>query len=932
MQPQRVVAPGDFYEPDPFARTSQAKPPSNEPAPSMWEGITSTFRSAASIDEAPIRLREATDSALADLVSDLEQRGIDKRRLQRREARAGFALVYDEDAIWQAVTAARRQDAKAFAGLPATLDEFRDRATAAVRKSMGDDAATAARSGWVPWLTGTLGSGLSDPLNVATLPLGVGASRSFADAVLKGAMLNTGIEAMQLPSRAVERAAQGRDLTTQEGLITLGIAGLAGGALGGAGKLLERGIGPRSPIATEARDTIGVDRMTDAERGAADALDRTAEIDATNPFGPGAGAAAHEARMDAEIRAALDRVAARDRPAPSPAPAASRSPARAAAPPAATLSGDARATFKRNVRRAESGGNDAARASTSSATGRYQFTRSTWLNYHRQVVGGEMSDDARWAQATDGNLQERLMDALTADNARALARIGARETPGNLYLMHFAGQAGARKILQAAPDTPIEQILTAEAIAANRFLRGKTAGDVIEWTHAKVGGDPDVPVLPRDRYADDEQWASAQREVDAAEAELRAVDDELAAIARGDDADTVAPIERYTAIERDAEPVGMNWEPAIVERPSFERVIDPYSPPKALPRRVNPSDVIEFLADRGGIRNDGGHDLLNTHGLARLTVPPVVRKTGMDLDRAGELLWEAGYFVTRPTEAEVLDLVDVAARGRASGRRKYAMGDQDEMDRRLDALDRNERMDHDVRQELDRQFGDAFSPDEDADLFADILSMTAGGKNPGDALIELLDARQATTLGRAAAHAEDNGFDDVFPDGWIPGIDERPGGWPTFTDESLGSRAAAEGGDGSAVSGGAAGGGGGDRPNAGSIGGSTPEAVAARVAPFDDPFGPGAARQADSLEHDLRMAIDPAIAARQRQEADLRAASPMRATTDQDSEIGMPLFDAADQGSFRLAEDGDARAVPDLLDELDGDEAAIVAARACMAP
>lgn len=872
---QRVLAPGDFYEPNPFAQTSKAGPPPAPSDASFIDEIGAAFRSAATADEAPVREREAIDTAFAGVVEDLQRAGVDTRRLRRRDPRAGFALTYDEDGIWQAVEGVRRRDAKAFTGLPATVEQFRERALTPLRGSIAKDEATASQSGWTSWLLGSLGYGVADPINTATLPLGVGATRSIGQAVLQGAKFNAGIEAVALPSRAVERGAQGRALSTGEAVGSLALAGVAGGVLGGLGKAAEGLSVPRSAIATEARETIGVERMTELERGAADALDRDAEIDATNPFGPGAGAVAHATRLDAEIAAILDRVQARNAPTPVATPPAAR---------AMSPGGDARLTFKSKVRRAESGGNDAARNPGSSATGRFQFTRPTWLTYHKQVVGGQMSDDARWAQATDGALQERLMDALTADNARYLAKIGARETPGNLYLVHFAGQGGARKILQAAPDTPIEQLLTADAIRANGFLRGKTAGDVVEWTHAKMGGDPDVPVLPRDRYASDEQWADAQREVDAAEAELRAADAELARAAEDDGPDIVPPLERYTAIARDEDAVGMNWEPVVIDRPSFERIVDPYAPPKALPRRTRPSDVIEFLADRGGVRDDAGHDLAKGRGLSRLTVPPLVRKTGMDIDRAGELLWEGGFFVTRPSEAQVLDLIDEAAFARANGgRRRYSLADQEEMDHRLDVIEQNDRFVHDVRTAIDAD--EYFDFDSgDADMLDDIVSAVAGGRDPWAALDEITVARRLDALERARAEVEENGWDDVFPDDWIPGFDDGPR-----------QRAVAEGGERSAVLGSDARGGGGGNRVGGEGRGGEGEAAAA-VAGFDDPIGAATVRQADSLEHDLRMAVDQ-----------------------------------IDQLSFRL-DDGEPVDLRTLLDSIDQDEAGISAARGCMVP
>src|SRR5581483_57279 len=100
---------------------------------------------------------------------------------------------------------------------------------------------------------------------------------------------------------------------------------------------------------------------------------------------------------------------------------------------------------------------------------------------------------------------------------------------------------------------------------------------------------------------------------------------------------------------------------------------------------------------------------------------------------------------------------------------------------------------------------------------------------------------------------------------------------------------------------------------------------------FDDPAGPGAKAVADSAEHDLKAGLDkaasadPAIIDRQRQEADLKAKSPLQAKAEQDGTMGLGLFDKADEPTFRL-DDGDERPIADILKEIEADEAAIAAA------
>lgn len=78
-------------------------------------------------------------------------------------------------------------------------------------------------------------------------------------------------------------------------------------------------------------------------------------------------------------------------------------------------------------------------------------------------------------------------------------------------------------------------------------------------------------------------------------------------------------------------------------------------------------------------------------------------------------------------------------------------------------------------------------------------------------------------------------------------------------------------------------------------------------------------------------AVDPNIAARQVQEAQLGAEAPMRADTDQDGTMGLGLFDAVDQKSlFDLGDGRGERSVADIRAELDADKAAIDTMRSCM--
>jgi hypothetical protein len=87
--------------------------------------------------------------------------------------------------------------------------------------------------------------------------------------------------------------------------------------------------------------------------------------------------------------------------------------------------------------------------------------------------------------------------------------------------------------------------------------------------------------------------------------------------------------------------------------------------------RRGPQHVLTVLGDAGGIRDTEGHSLLKGRNLQRF-IPgagPLIRKNGMTIDEAGELLWERGFFgppttTARPGEREVLELIEEATRRR----------------------------------------------------------------------------------------------------------------------------------------------------------------------------------------------------------------------------------------------------------------------------
>lgn len=137
----------------------------------------------------------------------------------------------------------------------------------------------------------------------------------------------------------------------------------------------------------------------------------------------------------------------------------------------------------------ESGGDTYARNPRSSAGGAGQFIDATWLSMlakHRPDIRG--SRDELLRLKFDKDLSKQMTDAYAADNGRILTGAGHAVTPGTTYLAHFAGPQGALSLLSANPQASAESVLGPAVMAANSFLKGKSAADVVAWANQKMGG------------------------------------------------------------------------------------------------------------------------------------------------------------------------------------------------------------------------------------------------------------------------------------------------------------------------------------------------------------------------------------------------------------------------------------------------------------
>ena len=134
----------------------------------------------------------------------------------------------------------------------------------------------------------------------------------------------------------------------------------------------------------------------------------------------------------------------------------------------------------------ESGNRPYIKAKTSSASGLYQFVKSTWL-----ALGGKWGSDP--SQAFGGlhpSEDEQLQRAkvFTEANAQALQAHGIPINKASLYAAHFFGPTTAANVIGADVNARADLIAGSAATTANpSILQDKTVGQFLSWLHAKTG-------------------------------------------------------------------------------------------------------------------------------------------------------------------------------------------------------------------------------------------------------------------------------------------------------------------------------------------------------------------------------------------------------------------------------------------------------------
>lgn len=186
-------------------------------------------------------------------------------------------------------------------------------------------------------------------------------------------------------------------------------------------------------------------------------------------------------------------------------------------------------SFLMRTAKRESGGNPAARAQTSSASGLFQFVDQTWLSTLKQhgskygyaryadliqkgqdgrfyVAGGQEARKAVMGLKLDPHAASLMAGELTSDHASYLrGRVGRTPTSGELYAAHFLGPQGSARLIEAMQSNPSANAaaLFPQAAGANRsiFYRNGQPVTVAQlYGNLTGGGGGDAgPVVNRDQ-------------------------------------------------------------------------------------------------------------------------------------------------------------------------------------------------------------------------------------------------------------------------------------------------------------------------------------------------------------------------------------------------------------------------------------------------
>ena len=199
---------------------------------------------------------------------------------------------------------------------------------------------------------------------------------------------------------------------------------------------------------------------------------------------------------------------------------------------------------------AESGGRLDAKNPRSTALGPFQFIKSTFLFVVNKYFPSEVANLTReqiLALRTDMAFSRRTAGVYSNYLISALKNEGLPATTVNVRLAFLVGPDAAIRLLKAPPDQPLNEALSAEAIAANPYMSGATIANFVRKAAADMSETEPTAAeaaLMREAAA---AAAAAKREAAAAAAALKREAAAAAAALKREAAAAAAALKREAA-------------------------------------------------------------------------------------------------------------------------------------------------------------------------------------------------------------------------------------------------------------------------------------------------------------------------------------------------------------------------------------------------
>lgn len=192
-----------------------------------------------------------------------------------------------------------------------------------------------------------------------------------------------------------------------------------------------------------------------------------------------------------------------------------RAPAAAAPPPVAGVSPD----LAQKIIGVEKSGQNP----NSSAVGIGQFIDPSWLaiTQGEPEVAGKTQDQILQMRVDNPAFATRMVQKATSQNISFLQHQGLPVNDTTVYMVHFLGGEGAKRVLTAPPNTPLSKLFMPSVLQANPNLAGLTTSNIGPYlakalnssagTDGTGGGDP---LFDQYRQAQEASFAHTQSQVD----------------------------------------------------------------------------------------------------------------------------------------------------------------------------------------------------------------------------------------------------------------------------------------------------------------------------------------------------------------------------------------------------------------------------------